>query len=69
MRIYVFSSGDFTATEQRNYAHQRSAERYAREHGLTIVGSHPASDPTPPSSASAQEWDDHRTRNGYAGGR
>lgn len=52
---------------QREYRSRRSAERYAKRHGLVIVDHWPADDPPPRSRNDAQAWDDWRLRRGVSG--
>lgn len=60
---YAMSSGKFQAVEWRVYASRRSAERYGKKHGLTIVESRQVGTSYPDAN-DARGWDDLRMRAG-----
>lgn len=66
MGMWIAKRLDGTETRHASRAALGSAKK--RAHGTrTIVDSWPESDP-PPFGGTAQQWDDYRSRRGYAGG-
>lgn len=67
IRIYSyanFSADPLGATvEERPYASRRSAERYGRSHGLTVIDSRAIGEQYPHRN-DTQGWDDLRKRRG-----